>query len=130
MACRLLTVWRGRLEADSEEEEEDSMKKIIVASLTALVLIGSDGTSWAQSNSNHESGAAQVGLGAGSVLTSLVYAPVKASICVLGAVGSGFALPFAGPKRAGAIASSSCSGSWVITPSNLKGQQRVQVIAP
>jgi hypothetical protein len=104
------------------------MKKI-VASLTVLVLIGSGGNGWAQSNSK-ESGAEQVGLGAGSVLTTLVYAPVKASICVLGAVGSGFALPFAGPKRAGAIASSSCSGSWVITPSNLKGEKRVQVIAP
>ena len=104
------------------------MKKI-VASLTALVLLGSCGVGWAESKSK-ESEAEQVGLGTGSVLTTLVYAPVKASICVVGAVGSGFALPFTGPKKAGAIASSSCSGSWVITPSNLKGQQRVQVIGP
>ena len=128
MACPLLTIWRGALDVRLEEEE-DSMKKIVVASLTALVLIGSGEAGWAQSNSK-ESGAEQVGLGIGSVLTSLVYAPVKASICVLGAVGSGFALPFAGPKRAGAIASSSCSGNWVITPSNLKGKERVKVIAP
>ena len=102
------------------------MKKI-VASLIGLALLGSSAASWAEPKT-HESGAEQVAYGAGSFLTTLVYAPVKASFCVLGAVGSGFALPFAGPKKAGAVAESSCSGTWILTPSALKGKERVKFV--
>src|SRR5713101_392914 len=42
-----------------------------------------------------------VAYGTGSVLTTLVYAPLKASFCILGGITSGFTLPFAGPDTAG-----------------------------
>ena len=102
------------------------MKKI-VASLIGLAVLGSSVASWAQPKSR-ENPAEDVAYGAGSVLTTLVYAPVKASFCVLGAIGSGFALPFAGPKKAGTIAESSCSGTWVLTPSALKGREQVKFV--
>ena len=102
------------------------MKKI-VASLIGLAVLGSSAASWAQPKSR-ENPAEDVAYGAGSVLTTLVYAPVKASFCVLGAIGTGFALPFAGPKKAGTIAESSCSGTWILTPSALKGKERVKFV--
>ena len=101
--------------------------KRAVGLLVGLAFLGSSQAGWAQPKSQ-ESGASQVAYGTGSVLTSLVYAPVKASFCVLGAIGSGFALPFAGPKRAGAIAESSCSGTWLLTPDVLKGKQQVKFV--
>jgi len=102
------------------------MKKI-VASLIGLAVLGSSMASWAQPKSQ-ENPAEDVAYGAGSVLTTLVYAPVKASFCVLGAIGTGLALPFAGPKKAGTIAQSSCSGTWVLTPSALKGKEQVKFV--
>ena len=101
--------------------------KRFVAILVGTILLGSSSAGWAEPKSQ-ESGAAQVAYGTGAVLTSLVYAPVKASFCVLGAIGSGFALPFAGPRKAGAIAESSCSGTWILTPSALKGKEQVKFV--
>jgi len=101
--------------------------KRLAAVLIGVILLGSSAAGWAQPKSQ-ESGAAQVAYGTGSVLTSLVYAPVKASFCVLGAIGSGFALPFAGPKKAGAVAESSCSGTWILTPDMLKGKEQVKFV--
>jgi len=75
-----------------------------------------------------ESTGQQVVLGAGSVLGTLVYAPVKTSFCILGAVSSGFAFPIAGPKTAGNIASSTCGGTWVVTPKALQGKERVRFL--
>jgi hypothetical protein len=99
----------------------------VVALLIGVAVLGSSAASWAEPKAR-ESGAEQVAYGAGSFLTTLVYAPVKASFCVLGAVGSGFALPFAGPKKAGSIAESSCSGTWILTPSILKGKEQVKFV--
>ncbi len=102
------------------------MKKI-VALLIGLALLVSSEAGWAQPTSR-ESGGEQVVLGAGSVLGTLVYAPVKASFCILGAISSGFAFPIAGPRTAGNIAGSTCKGTWVITPSALKGKERVKFL--
>jgi hypothetical protein len=103
------------------------MKKV-VAVLIGVAVVGSSVASWAQPKSQESGAAEQIAYGTGSVLTSLVYAPVKASFCVLGAIGSGFAFPFAGPKKAGAIAESSCSGTWILTPDNLKGKSQVKFV--
>jgi hypothetical protein len=43
---------------------------------------------------------AQAGYGAGSVLGRIVYAPFKATFCILGAIGSGVTLAAAGPGQA------------------------------
>ncbi len=102
------------------------MKKI-VAFLMGLAMLGSSAAGWAQPKSR-ESGGEQVAYGAGSVLGTLVYAPVKTSFCILGAISSGFAFPIAGPRTAGNIAGSTCKGTWVITPDNLKGKERVKFL--
>jgi hypothetical protein len=74
-------------------------------------------------------GAAQeAAYGTGSVLTTLVYAPVKASFCILGGVTSAFTLPFAGPQTAEQVVSGACGGTWAITPDALKGQERVRFV--
>jgi len=101
--------------------------KRIVALLIGMALLGQSAAGWAQPNSR-ESGAQQVGYGAGSVLGTLVYAPVKASFCILGAVSSGFAFPIAGPKTAGNIVGTTCKGTWAITPNTLKGKEPVKFV--
>lgn len=69
-----------------------------------------------------------VAYGVGSVMTTLVYAPVKASFCILGAVTSGFTLPFGGPRTAEKVASAACGGTWAVTPDALKGREPVRFI--
>ena len=74
-------------------------------------------------------GASQdVASGVGSAMTTLVYAPVKASFCILGAVTSGFTLPFGGPRTAEQVASTACGGTWVVTPAALKGREPVRFV--
>jgi hypothetical protein len=110
------------------------MKKI-VALLIGLALLGSSEAGWTQPKSqgtqskSQGNGPEQVAYGAGSFLTTLVYAPFKATFCILGAVGSGIALPIAGSKTAGNIYGTTCTGTWVITPDNLKGKDRVKFIS-
>ena len=53
---------------------------------------------------------------------------VKAAFCILGAIGSGFALVAAGPETANKVVSASCRGTWVITPAVVKGQEEVKFV--
>ena len=101
--------------------------KQIVALLIGLTLLGQSTAGWAQPRPR-ESGAQEVAYGAGSVLGTLVYAPVKASFCILGALSSAVAFPIAGPKTAGNIAGSTCKGTWTITPDTLRGKERVKFV--
>jgi hypothetical protein len=101
--------------------------RTIAALLIGLAVLGSSEAGWAQPNSGDGAGQ-QAAYGAGSVFSTLVYAPLKASFCILGAISSGFALPIAGPRTAGHIAGTTCGGSWVITPDNLKGNQPVKFV--
>src|SRR5437867_2135927 len=96
------------------------MKRTVAIGLVALAL-GLPPAGWADDGQ-------QVAYGAGSALGTLVYAPVKASFCILGAISSGFAFPIAGPKTAGNIAGSTCKGTWVITPDTLKGKEPVKFV--
>jgi hypothetical protein len=70
----------------------------------------------------------EVAYGVGSVTTTLVYAPVKASFCILGAVTSGFTLPFGGPRTAEKVASAACGGTWAVTPAALKGREPIRFV--
>jgi hypothetical protein len=103
------------------------MRRILTLGL-GLVLLGHSAVASAQPASSKDSTSQQVAYGTGSVLGTLVYAPVKASFCILGAISSGFAYPIAGSKTAGHIASSTCGGTWAITPDALKGQERVNFV--
>ena len=73
-----------------------------------------------------ESTAQEVAYGVGSATSTLVYAPVKASFCILGAVSRGLTLPFGGPRTAGKVASTACGGTWVVTPAALRGREPVR----
>jgi len=75
-----------------------------------------------------DSAAQDVAYGAGSVLGTLVYAPFKATFCILGGITSGFTFPFAGADTAGRVATTGCGGTWAITQSVLKGQESVKFV--
>jgi 4-hydroxybenzoate polyprenyltransferase len=75
-----------------------------------------------------ESTSQEVAYGVGSVTTTLVYAPIKASFCILGAITSGFTLPFGGPRTAEKVASAACGGTWAVTPAALKGREPVRFV--
>ena len=99
----------------------------IVALLLGLGLVVA--TAGAQPHAeSRESTSQEVVYGAGSFFGTLLYAPAKISFCVLGAVTSGLTLPFGGPKTAGKVASAACGGTWVITPSTLKGNEQVRFV--
>ena len=70
----------------------------------------------------------EVAYGVGSAATTLVYTPVKASFCILGAVTSGLTLPFGGPRTAEQVASAACGGTWVVTPDALKGRESIRFV--
>ena len=101
--------------------------KPIVSVVLGLMLLGQNTLGWAASDSD-ESTLEQVGYGTGSVLGSAVYFPFKASFCILGGIGSGFTLIFAGPEKANKVVSTTCRGTWAITPDVVKGKERVQFV--
>src|SRR5262245_10385764 len=69
----------------------------------------------------------QVAQTAGSVFGTLVYAPVKTSFCILGAIGSGFTY-MADSTTAGKVARASCGGTWIITPNAVAGKESVHFV--
>src|SRR5262252_5372978 len=64
---------------------------------------------------------------AGSVAGTLVYTPLKARVCILGAIGSGFTY-MADSKTAGKVARASCVGTWGITPDSVAGKEPVHFV--
>ena len=75
-----------------------------------------------------DSAAQDAAYGIGSVLGTAVYAPFKATFCILGGITSGFTFPFAGADTAGRVATAGCGGTWAITPAALKGQEHVKFV--
>jgi hypothetical protein len=99
-----------------------------IAVIVFGVILLTQGTlSWADSGSGDSTGA-QIGYGTGSVVGSAVYFPFKASFCILGGIGSGFAHVFAGPGVAQRTANAACRGTWVITPNVVKGKEPVHFV--
>jgi len=75
-----------------------------------------------------ESGAQEAAYGAGSVFTTLLYAPAKTGFCLVGAATSGLTLPFGGTDMAGKVATAACGGTWTITPDALRGKEPVRFV--
>ena len=98
------------------------MRRIAALSLV-LALVGSSAPSWASS----ESTAVEVGSSAGSALGTLIYAPFKATFCILGGIGSGFTA-IASPPAAGRVAMATCGGSWIVTPNVIRGRETLKFI--
>jgi hypothetical protein len=103
------------------------MKWMVVALFISLTLVGQSTVVWAEPATG-KSTPEQVAYGAGSLLGTLVYSPVKGASCTLGAVSSGFAFLVGGAEAAGKVADATCRGTWVITPNVLKGNERVRFV--
>ena len=98
------------------------MRRMAALSLV-LALAGSSAPSWASS----ESTAVEVGSSAGSALGTLIYAPLKATFCILGGIGSGFTA-IASPPTAGKVAMAACGGSWIVTPNVVRGRESLKFV--
>jgi hypothetical protein len=99
----------------------------ILAVLLGIALVGTASLPAAHAASKESTGQ-EVTYGAGSFFGTLLYAPVKTSFCVVGAVTSGLTLPFGGPQTAGKVATAACGGTWVITPGTLKGKEPIRFV--
>jgi hypothetical protein len=106
----------------AEEEPRMNIISRVALGVAFAVLAAAQPTSAADSTSQ------EVVYGVGSVMSTLVYAPVKASFCILGAVTSGFTLPFGGPRTAEKVASAACGGTWAVTPAALKGREPIRFV--
>ena len=93
----------------------------------SLVLVGTLAAAPVHAGSK-DATSQEVAYGAGSFFGTLLYAPAKTSFCLVGAVTSGLTLPFGGTQTAGRVATAACGGTWVITPSALKGQEPVKFV--
>jgi len=98
------------------------MRSIVIV-LIALAVIGWSAPSWA----DYSSTAAEVGSAAGSGLGTLIYAPLKATFCILGGTASGFTA-IASPPTAGKVAMASCGGAWIVTPNVVRGREPVKFV--
>ena len=101
------------------------MRNLMALGLCFL-FIGLSGSTWA-AEAEQESTPSHVAYGAGGALGTLVYAPFKGGFCLLGAIGSVFALPF-GTETSGKVVNSACRGTWVISPDVLKGREKFEFI--
>jgi hypothetical protein len=95
----------------------------IVGLFLVLALVVSSTPSWAGT----ESTAVEVGSSAGSALATIVYAPVKATFCILGGIGSGFTA-IVSPPKAGKVAMATCGGSWLVTPRMIQGHEDLKFV--
>lgn len=95
----------------------------IVALFLVLALVGSSTPSWADS----ESTAVEIGSAAGSAFGTMIYAPVKATFCILGGIGSGLTAVVSPPKAA-KVALATCGGSWTVTPNMIRGHEAPKFI--
>src|SRR3989442_3443546 len=75
-----------------------------------------------------QSASQDVAYGAGSVFTTLLYAPFKTSFCVVGAVTSALTLPFGGTQTAVKVSTAACGGTWVITADTLRCKEPVRFV--
>ena len=100
--------------------------KHILASLVVLSLVVQTAPGWA-APASEDSTLEQAGYGAGSVLGTLVYAPLKATFCVLGGIGAGFTA-IASRAKASQVFGASCGGTWIITPDVVKGKESVNFV--
>lgn len=104
--------------------EEEHMRRL-AAVLVGLTLIG-PGAAWAQTDRS-ESTPQQVLFGAGSVLGTIVYAPFKATFCILGSL-TAAATSVVSMPTATKVVGASCRGTWAITPDVVRGKETVHFV--
>ena len=103
---------------------------VVACALYLLVhgaLSASAQTASVSADGSVQSTPAEVGYGVGSVLGTIVYAPLKGAFCLLGGLGSLVTLPFS-TEAAGKVAGASCGGTWIITPAVVRGEEPVKFV--
>jgi hypothetical protein len=107
---------------------------VLVLAVAHLAVIQ---VSWAQeaaakssSMSTDETSVSGAGLGAASVLCTLVYSPLKIAFAIVGGVTGGLTYVFSGGDTDAAMAvwGTSVYGTYVITPDHLKGDKAVRFL--
>jgi hypothetical protein len=111
---------------NAERAREAHVRHAVALGLGLLLV--AQGAIAAAAPAREDSTPEEVTYGAGSVLGTLVYSPLKVSFCALGAIASGVTLPFAGRRTAERVVGTSCRGTWVISPNVLKGRERVEFL--
>lgn len=101
--------------------------KRIAAIVLGLFLFAQSTVGLANSDPD-ESTLEQVGIGTGSVVGSVVYFPLKTVFCALGGVGSIYTRIFVGPRSTHKLISTTCRGTWAITPDTLRGKESVTFV--
>ena len=101
---------------------------VIAAVTVSAVLATSTGRAVAAENQGDQGYWTQAGLGLGSMLTNLVYMPVKVTYAALGAITGGltYALTGGSYDTAQAVWVASLGGTYVITPDMLTGERTVE----
>ncbi|HEY7519295.1 MAG TPA: hypothetical protein VIE36_13455 [Methylomirabilota bacterium] len=94
---------------------------VLTVCLIALAGVGGDAAA-------ADSAADEAAYGAGAVLGTLLYAPLKTSFCIAGGVTSVLTFPFADATTAEKVATAACGGTWAITPQVLKGREPVRFV--
>jgi hypothetical protein len=95
----------------------------IAALFLGLTVLAHATLAWA----DNEGALQQVGYGAASVLGTLVYAPLKAALCIMGGLSSAPVRIFDRETAAGMVGAS-CGGTWVITPAVVKGREPLEFV--
>ena len=96
------------------------------AIVVGLALLGQGTVAWAGADAR-ESTPQQVLFGAGSVLGTIVYAPFKATFCILGGLTAAATSVISTPT-AEKVVGVSCRGTWAITPDVVRGKETVQFV--
>jgi hypothetical protein len=100
-------------------------RKVVVAALLALVLIA--GATRARAEEDEHRYASDFGVGVGAVFTNLLYMPAKFVYATVGGVTGSLAYVLTGFNMgiAKSIWVPSLGGTYVVTPSMLKGEDRI-----
>ncbi len=100
-----------------------------VAGLFALALLCHAGAARAEGEPpSPPSAGERAALGAGSVVGTAVYVPVKGFLCFLGVGFSPLLYVSSGPRAVRDVTTRTCKGTWIITPEVLRGEQPLQFV--
>ena len=103
-----------------------SLRRLLIALIVSGALVVANSAS----ASDRGDMAAEAGLGLGSVVTSLLYGPVKVVYATGGLLVGGLAFLFSGGDSdvAGVVWGPSVRGDYVVTPAHLRGERPLEFI--
>lgn len=101
------------------------MTKAVVV-LIGLLVAGHPVSLWAQNSQQPR--AEPTAQKAARIAGTAIYTPLKVGLCVLGGGASLFAFLSSGASAMRAVQRESCTGTWVLTPANMKGEEPVNFL--